>query len=194
MELLMKSATERRMDCTANWKSALAHYQGQLRYCAVYLLPCGCSERVIKQAEKEVIGTVVLDEFKLSFLLRTLVKMVIKHVDKCTYGTRARYTDSDFEDATADEGLPTYERIAYFLRQILKCQTRDASLLMGVSDTQVETLFCFACRRLEMGKAVSRPEMRLATGTAFVGIAPSIPAKANRVTAAVEGFQAALRF
>lgn len=168
----MKFATERRNDYTTNWYSILARYHGQLQFCATYLLPCGCCENLLKRVEAEAIEVAVPDEFKLTFLLRTLVKAVIKHIGECTYGTRPRYTDSVFEISLTDENLPTYERIAYFLRQILKCQIRDASLLMGITDVQVETLLSYARKRLEVAEAVPRPETHLVIGTAPVGIGP----------------------
>lgn len=165
----MHLATERRNVYAAQWDRFLVRYQSELQSCATYLLPCGCSEHVVKQVEAEAIEVAVPDEFKRTFLLRTLVKAVIKHIGECAYGARLRYTDSAFEISLAGENLPTYERIAYFLRQILKCQTRDASLLMGVSDAQVETLLSFARRRLEVTEALPRSHA-LGVGTASVEI------------------------
>lgn len=166
----MHLAVERRYDYTTPWDSFLVRYQRQLRSCATHLVSCGCSEDVVKQVEAEAIEVAVPDEFKRTFLLRTLVKAAIKHVGECTYGTRPRYADSGFDISLADENLPTYERIAYFLCQILKCQTRDASLLMGVSDAQVETLLSFAHKRLEVTKALPRSDAHLGSGTASVEI------------------------
>lgn len=166
----MHLATERRNDYAAQWDRFLVRYQSQLRSCATYLLPCGCSEHVVKQVEAEAIEVAVLDRFKRTFSFRTLVKAVIKHIGECTYGTRPRYTDSAFEISLADENLPTYERIAYCLRQTLKCQTRDASLLMGVSDAQVEALLSFTRKRLEATQALPRSETHLGIGTASVEI------------------------
>jgi hypothetical protein len=146
---------------------------------------------VIKEVEAEAIGVAIPDEFKLTFLLRTLAKTVIKHIGECTDGRRSRYTGSAFDLSTADESLPTYERIAYFLRKILKCQTRDASLLMGISDAQVETLFSMARRRIEEVEEVPRSERHLVTCSASVEMGLSIFGGVKQISTAMEGLRAA---
>jgi DNA-directed RNA polymerase specialized sigma24 family protein len=82
-------------------------------------------------------------------LLRTMVQTIISHLRECSKQSDAHEPSSHDECFEAVESLPPQERLVYFLREILEYRTRDVSLLLGISDAQVEELLSFAHRRIE---------------------------------------------
>jgi hypothetical protein len=166
----MKLVTKMRNDYAANWNTIFEHHRGRLRCYAMYLLPCGCSENIVKQVTNEVVSVAVPDEFKPGFLLRMLAKAVIRHLKVCHFVPEPDHTRSPAEFMSRHEDLPAYERMAYFLLHILQYQTRDASLLMGVSDAQVETLLTLAVRRLEQAVDAPPSGVYMLTANAPIGL------------------------
>jgi hypothetical protein len=71
-------------DDRASWDEALSLYRGQLEFYLDYLVPCDCDHQIVAKVESEVRERSVADEFKLGFLIRTLVRSVIQHLRECT--------------------------------------------------------------------------------------------------------------
>lgn len=145
-------------DDRTGWEGALALYREQLGFYLKYLVPCECDHQILAKTESEVRDRSVPDEFKLRFLSRTLVQNVIYHLRECNRerGTSPVSTEDPSASAT---GIPAQERLVYFMRDILEYCTRDTSLLIGMTDAQVEKLLSFARKRIDMTEGPSSLEI-----------------------------------
>jgi Sigma-70, region 4 len=153
-------------DDRTTWDEALALYREQLRFHLDYLVPCECDHQILAKIESEVRDRSVPDEFKLRFLSRTLVRNVIQHLRECN---REKGTSHDsIEDPTNSAGaIPAQERLVYFMRDILEYSTRETSLLVGMTDAQVEKLLSFARKRIDMTEGPSSLEIQAPGWTYF---------------------------
>jgi len=155
-------------DDKAAWERALALYREQLRFYLDYLVPCECDHQILAKTESEVRDRPVPDEFKLRFLSRTLVRNVIVHLRECSREReRGNAPDSteDFPAPAAD--IPAQERLVYFMRDILEYCTRDTSLMIGMTDAQVEKLLSFARKRIDITEGPSSLEIQMPESTYF---------------------------
>lgn len=134
-----------------SWDEALGLYREQLRFYSDYLVPCHCDHQILAKVETEVRERSVPDEFKLGFLLRSLIRNVILHLRECTQSRET--SQHSAEDRSAVAFVPAQERLVYFMREILEYSTRDTSLMIGITDAQVEKLLSFAKRRIDMTEA-----------------------------------------
>lgn len=151
-------------DGNASWDEAFRLYRGQLRFYLDYLIECGCSESILSCVEADVTGTWVPDEFKLRYLVRFLVRRAIRHLRECH---RCDEGSTRPAEGSSWSSFPTEERIVYFLRDILEYSRRDTSLLVGVSDAQVDRLLSLARKRLDIGEGPSSLEFQAPTWTSF---------------------------
>jgi len=151
-------------DDGAGWDEALSLYRGQLEFYLDYLVPCECDHQILAEVEAEVREQSVADEFKLRVLTRTLVRRVIQHLRKCTDQEDTSRLPAE-RDTVAE--IPAQERLVYFMRDILEYSTRDTSLLIGMTDTQVEKLLSFARRRIDMTEGPSAMEIQGPESTYF---------------------------
>lgn len=148
----------------ASWDDALSLYQGQLWFYLDYLAPCKCDHQILANVDAEVRERSVADEFKHRFLMRTLVRSVIQHLRECT--NQRSGSDSLAQGNSVDDA-PAQERLVYFMRDILAYSTRDTSLLIGMTDAQVERLLSFARRRIDMTEGASSLEIQEPESTYF---------------------------
>jgi len=149
-----------------DWDEALALHREQLRFYLDYLVPCKCELQILSNVEAEVRERSVPDEFKLRFLTRTLMRHVIQHLQECTHENESAYRSAQDFAASVTE-LPAQERLVYFMRDILEYSTRDASLLIGISDARVEQLLSFARKRIDMTEGPSSLEIETPEWTYF---------------------------
>lgn len=131
-----------------DWDEALALHREQLGFYLNYLVPCHCDHQILAKVESEARERSVPDDFKLRFLSRTLIRNAIQHLRECASEREAspRSTDSQ----TSVPSLPPQERLVYFMRDMLEYCTRDTSLLIGITDAQVEQLLSIARKRIDM--------------------------------------------
>ena len=141
-----------RPDDGANWSEVLSLYRGRLEFYLDYLVPCKCDHQILAKVEREVRNESVADEFKFQFLIRALVRSAIKHSRECTDPRNALHPP---QQGNFPVEIPAQERLVYFMRDILEYSIRDTSLLIGISDAQVEKLLSFARRRLDMTEGPS---------------------------------------
>jgi hypothetical protein len=151
-------------DDGAGWDETLSLYRGQLEFYLDYLVPCECDHQILAKVEAEVRGRSVEDEFKLRFLTRTLIRHVIQHLCECTSQRNASHSPAR-RNAVIE--TPEQERLVYFMRDILEYSTRDTSLLIGMTDAQVEKLLSFARRRIDMTEGPSAFEIQAPESTYF---------------------------
>ena len=151
-------------DDRASWDEALSLYRGQLEFYLDYLVPCDCDHQIVAKVESEVRERSVADEFKLGFLTRTLVRNVIQHLRECTNQRKASHSPAQGNSVAE---IPAQERLVYFMRDILDYSTRDTSLLIGMTDAQVEKLLSFARKRIDMTEGPSSLEIEAPEGTYF---------------------------
>jgi len=159
----MAQTAKARPDDGAGWDETLSLYRGQLEFYLDYLVPCECDHQILAKVEAEVRERSVTNEFKFRFLTRALVRHVIQHLCECTDKRTthsAAQRDSLFE-------IPVQERLVYFMRDILEYSTRDTSLLLGLTDAQIEKLLSFARRRIDMTEGPSTLEMQAPESTYF---------------------------
>ena len=147
------------------WDEALALYREQLGFYLDYLVPCVCDHQILANVETEVREQSVPDEFKLRFLTRTLVRNVILHLRDCTQSKETSQRSA--EDPSVAAYVPAQERLVYFMRDILEYSTRDTSLMIGLTDAQVEKLLCFARKRIDMTEGPSSLEIEMPGSTYF---------------------------
>ena len=153
-------------DDRSSWDEALALYREQLRFYLDYLVSCECDLHILAEIESEVRDRSVPDDFKLRFLSRALVRNVIKHQRECArQGESSPASPEDWSNSAAS--LPDQERLVYFMRDILEYCTRDTSLMIGITDAQVEKLLSFARRRIDMTEGPSSLEIETPGWTYF---------------------------
>jgi len=162
----MGRATKSIADERSEWEEALALYREQLKFYLDYLMRCGCDDQILAKVEAEVREWSVPDEFKLGFLTRTLVRNVIEHLRECARERETQYGPAH-DSANSDANLTVQERVVYFLRDILEYSTRDTSLLIGITDAQVERLLSLARRRIDMTEGPSALEIETSEGIYF---------------------------
>jgi hypothetical protein len=151
-------------DDRASWDKALSLYHGQLEFYLDYLVPCKCDHGIVAKIEAEVRDRWVADEFKLRFLMRTLVRSVIHHLRECIH------EEVDLHSPTKDDSfgeIPTQERLVYFMRDILEYSTRDTALLIGMTDAQVEEILSLVRRRIDMTEGPSSLKIETPESTYF---------------------------
>jgi hypothetical protein len=152
-----------RPDDGAGWDKALSLYRGQLEFYMDYLVPCDCDHRILAKVEAEVRERSVADEFKLRFLIRTLIRSVIQHLRECT---NRNAWHSPARGGSVVE-IPAQERLVYFMRDILEYSTRDTSLLIEITDAQVENLLSLARNRIDMTHGPNTLEIQESESTYF---------------------------
>ena len=163
MARAVNSHSEQRTD----WDEALRSFRGQLSFYLDYLISCNCDEEIVAAVEVEVRERFVPEEFKLRFMMRTLVRKVIEHLRECGLPTQG---SQDYDLAVPDgmANIPVQERLVYFMRDILECSTRDTSLLIGITDAQVKRLLSFARRRIDMKEGPSSMQIHAPDSTYFM--------------------------
>lgn len=139
----MARAVRAQTNGSAGWDNALATYREQLRFYLDYLLECKCDQQILADVEAEVLVQTVPDEFKQRFLVRTLVRRVIEHLRDCTRERENVERPVRMARNTSSTMSPQ-ERLVYFMRDVLEYSTRDASLLIGITDSNVEKLLSVA--------------------------------------------------
>jgi hypothetical protein len=157
--LLPKSALQERnlmavkgrvcYDDRTSWDEALSLYRGQLSFCLDYLIECDCGDELLLKVEAEVRDRSVPDKFKQRFMLRVLVRNVIQHMRESIRTAEMMHAIS-YDSSISFNGAPPLERLIYFLRDILEYPTRDAALLVGFPDAQVEKVLLFARKRIDV--------------------------------------------
>jgi len=162
----MAQATKSISNNESEWEEAVALYREQLRFYLDYLIRCQCDHKILAKVEAEVRERSVPNEFKLSFLTRTLVRNVIQHLRECTEERESSSRHAQGSPNTP-ANLTVQERMVYFMRDILEYSTRDTSLLIGITDTQVEKLLSFARRRIDMTEGPSALEIETPDGAYF---------------------------
>jgi len=138
-----------RYDDRTSWDEALSLYRGQLSFYLDYLIERDRSDELLVKIEAEVRDRSVPDEFKQRFMLRVLARHVIQHMRESTRTAEIMHASSYDSSISANGALPL-ERLVYFLRDILEYSTRDAALLVGFPDAQVEKLLSFARKRIDV--------------------------------------------
>jgi hypothetical protein len=162
----MTSTAKTHTDGTGSWDEALALYRGQLNFYLDYLIECDCSDRILAKVEAEVRIRSVPDEFKLRFLVRILVQQVIEYMrDRSQTSAAAQPSTEDARDPAGK--APDLERLVYFLRDILEYSKREAALLIGITDAQVDKLLSFARKRIDMYEGPSSLEIEDPNGSYF---------------------------
>jgi len=150
----------------AEWDKALVLYREQLGFYLDSLVECECREQILANVEAEVRKRSVPDDFKFRFLVRTLVQKVIEHVRECPGGSEA--LQHSHQDRLSSVGKsPVQERLVYFMRDVLEYSTRDTSLLIGITDAQVENLLSFARKRIDMTEGSCRVKIQAPEWTYF---------------------------
>ena len=162
----MAQATKSISNNESEWEEAVALYREQLRFYLDYLIRCQCDHKILAKVEAEVRERSVPNEFKLSFLTRTLVRNVIQHLRECTQERESSSRHAQGSPNTP-ANLTVQERMVYFMRDILEYSTRDTSLLIGITDAQVERLLSFARRQIDMTEGPSTLEIESPDGTYF---------------------------
>jgi hypothetical protein len=169
----VKSVRKRRYDCDGRWEEAFCLYRGQLQFYAAYLLPCGCTEEIVAQVEDRATNFMVPDDFKLGYLLRTMVQSVLYHLGKCNQRSDICKPKARSDPFTGVESLNPQERLAYFLLEIFEYRTRDAALLMGISDARVEQMLVLARRQMERVNDTDTSEAGCTMGSTPIGVIPT---------------------
>jgi DNA-directed RNA polymerase specialized sigma24 family protein len=135
-----------RRDSETSWEETLEVCRDQLRSYLRFLIPCNCAEEILTKVEAEVKGAIVPGRFRLRFAVRIMVRNVTDHLHECddtSAGPPPTTTDLSLK------AIPVRERLVYFLRDVLEYSRRDASLLIGISDAQVDDLLSLARTRID---------------------------------------------
>jgi hypothetical protein len=165
--VVMARAVKSHSEQGTDWDEALRIFRDRLSFYLDYLINCNCGEEILKAVEIEVKERFVPEEFKLRFMMRTLVRKVIEHLRECAHlSEESQGDDLAVPDGTA--GIRVQERLVYFMRDILECSTRDTSLLIGITDAQVEGLLSFARRRIDMKEGPSSMQIQGPESTYFM--------------------------
>ena len=162
----MKPNTQTRAHDKLSWDEALDLYRGQLSFYLDYLIECDCSDVVLAKVAQDLRGRLVPDNFKFRCMLRVLVQHAIQYMGKMGQVQDTMHASSD-ESRGSARHLPVLERLVYFLRDVLEYSRRDTSLLIGITDAQVDALLSAARRRIDMYEGPSSIEIQDPNGTYF---------------------------
>jgi len=130
------------------WTNIFRVNHARLLTTAMLLSCCGCVEDMLALAEDQVKSFVIPDAFKYTFALRMVVKICLSHVSRCNEMKERERGGGIEQRIRRLRTLPAPERFIYVLRNDLKYQRRDASLLVGMSDEAADRLLRIARRRL----------------------------------------------
>jgi DNA-directed RNA polymerase specialized sigma24 family protein len=150
-----------RRDIMTSWEEFLEFYRDQLRSYLRFLIQCNCVEDILAKVAAELKGATVPDNFRLRFMVRVMVRKTIDHLRECDdTSSRPLSTATDL----SLKAIPARERLVYFLRDTLEYSKRDTSLLIGISDAQVDELLSLARERINMLEEPPCLEMQNANG------------------------------
>jgi hypothetical protein len=139
------------------WNDLLDSHQSVLLAAINSLISCDCSDSIMQELHKKLELFDVPEAFRLRFALRTAVKSTIAHVEQCDRArTEAAHDSNDRSDASLVRSLPLPERFVYFLIDRLSYSRREVSLLVGVSDLQIERSLAQARKHISTVLEVER--------------------------------------
>lgn len=162
--IVMSPRSKFRTEVKISWEESLEFYRDQLRSYLGYLIQCNCAEEILTKVDAEVKDATVPDNFRLRFMVRIMVRKAIDHMRECNDPSgKPLSTTTDLSLKT----IPVQERLVYFLRDILEYSKRDTSLLIGISDVQVDELLSLARKRIDMLEGPSSLEIQNPSGTYF---------------------------
>ena len=162
--IVMSPISRFRTEVKLSWEESLEFYRDQLRSYLGYMIQCNCAEEILTKVDAEVKDATVPDNFRLRFMVRIMVQKAIDHMRECND------TSGKPLSATTDlslKAVPVQARLVYFLRDILEYSKRDTSLLIGISDVQVDKLLSLARKRIDMLEGPSSLESQNPSGTYF---------------------------
>jgi hypothetical protein len=110
-----------------------------------------CSpEAVLSQTLASVEGATVASGFEFPFAIRSLVIEALALARAMAMQSEpSQQFRSDRSIEARIEGLPGQERVVLFLREVLEFSRRETSLLLKLSDENVDQLLAFAWKRLD---------------------------------------------
>lgn len=132
----------------------------RLLLAATALLACHeCAVGLLKEVYEEFLNAYICRGFEYAFALRSIARRAIAHLQHLP-GTsegvlQCNHSDRVHEKEFHLKSLPWPERAAYFLREVLGYSRRDASLLIGMSDTNVDQFLSFGRRRIAVAEGAS---------------------------------------
>jgi hypothetical protein len=109
-----------------------------------------CSlEAVLSQTLVSVEGATVANGFEFPYAIRSLVIEALALARAMAMQPEpSEQFRSDRSIEARIEGLPGQERVVLFLREVLEFSRRETSLLLKLSDENVDQLLAFAWKRL----------------------------------------------
>ncbi len=151
---------------TMSWNETVALYREELRFYLSFLIECDDSDVLLAKVEAEVKDRSVPDAFKYRFMVRVLVRHVIEHVQDRTQVMESAHIHSSVCAGSAGH-FPAWERLVYFMRDILGYSKRETSLLIGTTDADVEKLLSLARKRIDMYEGPRSLTIENPNGTYF---------------------------
>lgn len=162
----MARAVKLKANETSDWVLIQGLHRDKLGFYLDYLVQCECDHQILSNVDDEVRKWSVPNDFKLRFLLRTLVRKAIEHMRECAHqGDRPPSQCRNSSNTAGD--ILSQERLVYFMRDILEYSTRDTALLIGINDSRVEHLLSLARRRIDMTDGPSAFELHTPEWTRF---------------------------
>lgn len=154
-----------REDESGKWRQVFVTRHSEFMLTASILLSCSvCADDLVKAARAEVQTARVSAGFEYAFAMRAIVRRaIILTVRRSQCGNSASdcgHPEGNIAIAPCLRMLPWSERAVYFLRDVLDYSTRDVSLLMGSSDSQVDQLLSIARKRMRQAEESLIPSLR----------------------------------
>jgi hypothetical protein len=148
-------------NCSLGEREAIfAAEHRRLLLAATALLTCDeCAAGLLEEVHEEFQNAYICRGFEYAFALRSIARRAIVHLQRLP-GTLSGVMKCDHSDRIQGKeshlgNLPWPERAAYFLREILGYSRRDASLLIGMSDTIVDQFLLFGRKRIAVDEGAS---------------------------------------
>lgn len=137
-----------------DWAPLVRAHRAQFLLTAASLLSCTCcAEEIAKQALEELGGSYVPERFQYEYAQRIVVQGALRHLRACPMTREDDCSpETDHSAAFSVKALPLQERVVLFLRDVLDYSRSDVSLLVGISDVQVDRLLSLARGRVAGGK------------------------------------------
>jgi len=139
-----------RRDEMKDWNDFFNLERPRLAHAAASFLCHGaCIDAVLQQVEERARHVCVSGAFKHRYAQRALVQAVIEHLRACDRECgRIDPLARAQEAGLPIKALPIFERIAFFLAEVLACSRTEIALLMNLREAQVDILLRAAIDRL----------------------------------------------
>jgi DNA-directed RNA polymerase specialized sigma24 family protein len=145
---------------TDNSKWRFDTHRDRFRFIAKSLVSCdSCAEDLLAGARVQTEMASISAGFEYSYAIRIVVRLALAHIQTCpeSRGAGACHIDPNGSHAAEPviRTLPWPERATFLIRDVLGYSRRHCSLLMGISDANVDEILARAHQHIARATGTS---------------------------------------